>query len=51
MKTCPLCNKTIENDQYVTAILAAKYRAKEGGYDLEVTRQAILSHIVCPTGD
>lgn len=51
MKTCPLCNKTIDNGQMVTALLAARFVVKEPNatsYDLEVTRQAILSHLVCP---
>lgn len=50
MKTCPLCNQPIENNQHVVAILGAKFITKEpaGTYDLEVTRQAILSHVVCP---
>jgi hypothetical protein len=51
MKTCPLCNKPIEHTNSVVAILAGKYLQDENApekYTLEVTRQAILSHMVCP---
>lgn len=49
MKTCPLCNQGIKDGDNVVAILGAKYVAKDdAAYELQVSRQAILSHVVCP---
>lgn len=54
MKTCPLCNKPIETNQHVVAIMGARCvldEADASKYTLETTRQAILSHFQCPLNE
>lgn len=48
MKVCQLCNQEIKDNDSVVAILGARYVQKEGSFDLQVMRQAILSHFQCP---
>ena len=49
MKTCPLCNQPIQDQNTVVAVMAGRYiDLKNGKYELQVTRQNILSHMVCP---
>jgi hypothetical protein len=53
MKICPLCNQQIKKDDSIVAILGGFVRQTDeqvtsGGYTIEATRQAILSHVSCP---
>lgn len=51
MKTCPLCNQPIKANDSVVVIMAGFYRADDtdpSHYRIEATRQAVLSHMVCP---
>lgn len=46
-KSCPICNKDIRNDDLVVALLLAKFKTHDEGYELQAMAQTISSHLWC----
>lgn len=46
-KRCPICNELIKTDDIVVALLLARFKTHDEGYDLETMAQTISSHLYC----
>lgn len=46
-KQCPICQKPLKNDDIVVALLLAKFKELESGYELQAMAQTISSHVYC----
>ena len=46
-KICPICNKEVKDGDTVVALLLAKFKELEQGYELQAMAQTISSHLYC----
>lgn len=46
-KICPVCQKPIQDGEIVVALLMARFKTHDEGYQLEAMAQTISSHVFC----
>lgn len=46
-KQCPICSKNIQDGDTVVALMLAKFKTLETGYELQAMAQTISSHLYC----
>lgn len=46
-KRCPICGKTLADNDLTIVLLMARYHPTESSYTLEAMQQTLVSHLFC----